>query len=180
MSSNLVYVTGTPGSGKSTVCEELKRRGCAAFDTDEDSIADFYDNVTGKAVGDHVPAEARTAEWRARHSWLARREVVEELIASSRAPLVFLCGVTANDVDELWDLFSLVIALIVRDRAVLAQRIADREDDGYGKHPDELASLMEWHKTAESDYAELGATLVDASQSVDDVVDAILACSPKA
>jgi predicted ATPase len=143
--TRLVYVTGMPGSGKSTVCEELKRRGCAAFDTDEDSIADFYDNVTGEAVGDHVPAEVRTAEWRARHSWLAKREVVEELIASSPEPLVFLCGVTAND------------------------------DDGYGKHPDEHASLMEWHKTAESDYAKLGVTLIDASQPVDDVVDAILA-----
>lgn len=171
----LIYVTGTPGSGKSTVCDELKRRGCTAYDTDNDGIARFYDNATGKAIEHHVPAARRTPEWRARHTWKAQREAVARLATAAEDELVFLCGVTGNDADELWDLFDRVFALVVDDEQVLRRRIADRGEDSYGKNPDELAELLHWQRTAAADYEKLGATLIDASQPLDKVVGAILA-----
>ncbi|MGH7121074.1 MAG: AAA family ATPase [Acetobacteraceae bacterium] len=174
--NRLIYITGIPGSGKSTVCNELKRRGYAAYDTDNDAIAFFYNNVTGELIKRHVPSADRTAEWRARYSWKAKRETVEGLITGAeRDGVLFVCGVTANDVDELWDLFSEVFALVINDERALRKRIADRSEDGYGKNPHELASLLDWQRTAAAEYKELGAKLVDASQPLEKVVDAILA-----
>lgn len=172
---NLIYITGIPGSGKSAVCDELKRRGHTAYDTDNDAIAFFYHNATNKAIKEHVPAEDRTPEWRTQHTWKAERETVEKLIADSQAELLFLCGVTANDVSELWDLFSQVFALTVSDEQALRKRIVDRDEDGYGKNFHELDALLQWQRTAAAQYKELGAILVDASQSLERVVDAILA-----
>jgi AAA domain len=172
--SSLVYITGTPGSGKSAVCNELRRRGYTAYDTDEDAIAFFYDNVTGKPVERQVPAEDRTPEWRAQHTWKARRDTVEELMTTAECEPVFLCGVTANDACELWDLFSKVFALVVRDEQVLRGRIADRSADSYGKNPHELAALLHWQRTAAADYEKLGAILVDASRPLEEVVTIIL------
>lgn len=176
--SKLIYVTGTPGSGKSAVCDELKRRGYTAYDTDNDAIAFFFDNATGKAIERQVPASERTQQWRARHTWKAQREVVARLAIAAEHGFVFLCGVTANDADELWDLFDMVFALVIDDGQVLKQRIADRSEDGYGKNPHELAELLRWQRTAAADYEKIGATLIDASQPLQTVVGTILAQIP--
>jgi thymidylate kinase len=177
--SNLIYITGMPGSGKSAVCNELKRRGYTAYDTDNDAIAFFYNNATQKAIKQHIPARDRTPGWRAQHTWKAKRKTIERIEASTKAELPFLCGVTANDVAELWDLFSKVFALIVSDEQALRKRIADRDEDGYGKNAHELTALLQWQRTAAADYKELGAILVDASQPLEKVVDTILAQTTK-
>lgn len=171
---SLIYVTGISGAGKSAVCKELTRRGYKAFDTDKDGIAYFYDTATGEPVVDRIPPEARTPEWRAKHVWIAKRETVERLAKDSQGQLAFLCGVTSNDADELWDLFSQVFALHI-DGATLRHRITSRTGNDFGRNPSELADLLEWQKTAEGDYKKLGATLIDATQSLDKVVDRILA-----
>lgn len=173
--SNLIYITGIPGSGKSAVCNELKRRGYTAYDTDSDAIAFFYNNATQKAVKQHIPAKDRTCEWRTQHTWKAERKTIEKLITDTKAELLFLCGVTANDVADLWDLFSKVFALIVSDEQALRRRIVDRDEDGYGKNVHELTALLQWQRTAAADYKELGAILVDASQPLEKVADVILA-----
>jgi thymidylate kinase len=170
---NLIYITGVPGSGKSAVCHELKRRGYAAHDVDN-GIAFFYNNATGKSIDEHVPAEDRTPDWRAQHSWRAKREAVEAVAAGAGSGPSFLCGITANDADELWDLFSQVFALVISDEQTLRERVADRSEDGFGKNPHELSALLQMNQTAGAYYKELGATLIDASQPVEKVVDTIL------
>lgn len=171
---SLFYITGTPGSGKSAVCDELKRRGYVAFDTDNDGIAAFYNNETGEAIQRHVLAAERTPAWRKQHTWKAKREAVEKLRGTDDEKPVFLCGVTANDADELWDLFDKVFALIVTDEHALRERIVGRDQDDYGQNPHELATLLEWQQTAAEDYRKLGAVLVDASRPLPEVADEIL------
>lgn len=95
------YITGISGSGKSSVRSELKRRGYQAFGTDEDNPAFFYHNKTGERVGNHVTIEERTPEWRAQHTWKLGKLSVQELAKAAINKPIFLCGVTANDVDEV-------------------------------------------------------------------------------
>lgn len=173
--STLIYITGTPGSGKSAVCNKLKRRGYVAYDTDKDAIAFFYNNITGEALRGHIPSKDRTPQWRREYTWKAKRETVERLIADAKSDPVFLCGVTANDADELWDLFSKVFALVISDERVLKERVENSDEDGYGKNPHELAALLEWQKTAAAEYKTLGAILIDAPQPLAKVVDTVRA-----
>lgn len=167
------YITGISGSGKSSVRHELKRRGYQAFGTDEDDLAYFYHNQTGERVGNHVTVEERTPEWRAQHTWKLTRINAQELAKKATGSPVFLCGVTANDADELWDLFDVVFALFI-DEGALKHRIASRTNDDFGKSAHELQILIEWQKTAKEDYRKLGAVLIDATRPLKQVVDEIL------
>lgn len=170
----LIYITGIPGSGKTTVRNELRRRGYQAFGTDEDQLAFYYDNQTGEPLKQSAPAAIRTPEWRLQHTWKVARAEVEKLQEKAQDEPVFLCGVVANDVTELWDLFDTVIALTI-DEETLCYRITTRTNDDFGKPPHEFELLLNWQKTAREDYQKLGAIIVDAIQPVEAVVDDILA-----
>lgn len=171
---SLIYITGISGSGKSSVCKELLRRGYKAYDTDKDGIAYFYNNRTNRPIVGRVSVEERTPDWRSSHTWKASRETIEKLADGAKGNIVFLCGVTANDTDELWDLFSQVFALVI-DEPTLHHRIATRISNDFGKNPHEFADLLRWQQTAADDYKKHGAMLIDASQSIEKVADEILA-----
>lgn len=59
----LIYITGTPGSGKSTIRQSLINRGFIAYGGAEDNIAGFFDE-NGDPLSGWVSAEMRTPEWR--------------------------------------------------------------------------------------------------------------------
>lgn len=95
---SLIYVTGISGSGKSEVRKELLKRGFEAYGTDEDGIAAYYNNETGKIENENASDPSyRTPEWRSKHTWKVKRGKVEELAAKAKDKSVFLCGVVAND-----------------------------------------------------------------------------------
>jgi thymidylate kinase len=169
----LIYITGISGSGKSAVCTELKHRSYTAYDTDHDGIAFFYHNDTGEPVTERVAPEDRTPHWRSKHTWKARREDVKKLAEEAKNKFVFLCGVTNNDAAELWDLFDYVFALTL-DEEVLRHRIMNRTGGGFGKNPHEFSEVLRWQRTANEDYEKLGATLIDATKPINQVVESIL------
>lgn len=170
---SLIYITGIPGTGKSTIRQELLRRSYKAYGGAEDGIAAFYNNATGEKLEGWVEAKARTSAWRANHTWKIDRQTVEKLKEEAKNKLVFLCAVTRNDVNELWDLFDKVIALTI-DAKTLLQRLANRTNNDVGKTADELESILKKQKSSSEDYEKLGARLVDASQPLGVVVDNIL------
>ncbi len=49
MNSGIIYITGIGGSGKSSVKEELKKRGYEAHDVDE-GFANFFNIKTNEKV----------------------------------------------------------------------------------------------------------------------------------
>ena len=88
-----------------------------------------------------------------------------------KGELVFLSGSVDNELD-VWDLFTAVVCLVVDD-ATLRSRLAARPDP-YGKAPDELANILAWNKTCEANYRRFGASIVDASRSLNEVVEDVL------
>ena len=108
-------VTGNPGSGKSTVAAELARRGYVALDPDYDPELSHWRDSDGLRTDlDDGPA-APTEDWLRSHRWVWSRPRLEELLASSDAP-VFVCGIAVNQ-HELVDLFAKVFLLRIDDRA---------------------------------------------------------------
>jgi len=171
---SLIYITGIPGTGKSSVREELLRRGYKAYGGAEDNIAAFYNNDTGQRLEGWIEAKDRTSEWKAKHTWKITRETVQKLKEQAKNEPIFLCAITRNDVSELWDLFDTVIALTI-DEETLRQRLASRTNNDVGKTPDELQVILKRQQTASEDYKKFGAVMVDATQPIERVVEQILA-----
>ncbi len=168
----LIYITGMPSSGKSTIREKLLQKGFTAYGGAEDKLAAFYNNQTDDRV-EWVKAEDRTPEWNRQHTWKIPRKTIEELKHLNKDDVAFLCAVTRNDKTELWDLFDRVIALTI-DEETLKYRLATRANNDVGKSEHELRILIERQKTAEDEYRQLGAHLIDATQPVDKVLQDIL------
>lgn len=155
----------------------LKRLGYWAFDADEDGISAWHD-ANGRLVEMPERDIWRTKEWQTTHSWRYSREHLERLAPEATDTLVtdntvFVCGTAANE-NEVWDLFSHVICLFLDDEAELRCRLSERSDDGFGKEPHELAAVLSWNKTSKSNYLRYGAIMVDASQTLEQVVNDVI------
>jgi adenylate kinase family enzyme len=171
---SMIYVTGISGSGKSSVCKELARRGYEAYDTDE-GLSAWYENATGLAVARPLGAIGRTTNWYAEHSWRFVRERIEAIAARTAGKTAFICGSAANEI-EVWDLFAIVIYLHI-DEGTLRHRLATRSGNGFGAEQHELNAILGWYKagTLRADYQRYGAVIIDATQSLETVVDAVVA-----
>jgi dephospho-CoA kinase len=168
---SLIYITGPSGVGKSTVRNELIKRGYEAHDTDEDGFSAWYDNQTLESVERPDP-ENRPDDWYEKHDYRLSAEKVKELAKRAKAQLIFLCGIPAND-KEFKDYYSKIICLVI-DEETMTKRVTSRTTNTFGSSPDELKLMLHWHGKMLERYKEWGATMVDATQPLDKVVDEIL------
>ncbi|MDH6514253.1 ribose 1,5-bisphosphokinase PhnN [Streptomyces sp. SAI-135] len=166
----LVWVTGNSGSGKSTVCEVLRARGYLALDADGDGFSRWIDRVGGEVVTS--PPDPVPQGWLDRYGWMIVRERVEALAEESRGRIAFLCGSAENEADVL-DLFDLVVCLVI-DEDTLRHRLATRTTNTFGRHPEELAAALKWNPLMPGLYEGLGATVLDASRTLDEVADRVI------
>ena len=133
-------VQGVSGAGKSSVYDELIRRGYKAVSTDR----------AWKAAGGSDWDEAKA---------------VRELERPD-PDVLFVCG---GGGERFLSYFATVFELRIDDDT-LRRRLAERTNNDYGKHPDELAHMLDLNRRA----APEGAVVVDATQPLEHVVDELL------
>lgn len=160
-------IEGGSGTGKTSVCEELARRGYhavhgdreLAYQGDPETGAPTED-VTGLAVHDH-------------HLW--RVDKVKELVADQREPVTFFCGGSRNFAKFI-DLFDRVFLLEI-DTETLARRLDDRQEDEWGGQgrQAERDLILRLHRT-KADIPR-GGIAIDATAPLAHVVDEILTLS---
>ena len=175
---SLYYVTGLSGTGKSSVLRELRARGYHARGVDEDGYADWVNRITGRVdrFPHHDPGLDFHA-WYAAHYWVlsVRRISILSRAAARIGQPVFLCGSASGD-DVVWQRFAKVIALVA-DEDTIVGRLAARDND-FGKVPEELADVLFWHAGFEAAYRGFGATIIDATRPLSQVVAEVLAVLP--
>ena len=151
-------VEGVSGTGKTSVCRELQRRGHHAVNGDTD-LAYQGDPETGAPIDSAVHEH---------HIWDVDR--VRALTADDREPVTFFCGGSRNFAKFI-DLFDGVFVLDV-DLETLHRRLDQRPPDEWGSQPSERALVVHLHRTRE-DVPSAGV-VIDATQPLEDVVDEIL------
>lgn len=156
-------IEGVSGSGKTSVCNELHRRGYQAINGDRE-LAYQGDPETGLAVAGSAGLAAH-----AHHIW--RVEQVEAMVADRNEPVTFFCGGSRNVIDLL-GLFDEVFVLTV-DLGTLRRRLDERSRDEWaGKgRSDERALVERLHATGQDTPP---GTVIDATQPLSAVVDQIL------
>lgn len=172
----IIYVTGCPGSGKSTLYKTLKALGYTAYGGAEDDLAAFYDNQTRQKIDRWVTARERTPEWRSQHTWKIDRKTVERLKREAKNKPLYLCALTKNE-PEILDLFDKIIVLEL-DEATMRKRLAKRTDNDIGRAEGEIEAILDQIKVKEEQYLhQENVVKLDARRPVKAVVDDIIAIS---
>lgn len=152
-------VEGLSGTGKTTVADELQRRGHHVVHGDRE-LAYQGDPRTGE------PTEVGAHE-----NWLWDVRKVRALVGEQRHEATFLCGGSRN-VPTFLDLFDGVFVLEV-DLETLHRRLDARPDEEWGGgRPTERERIVRWHETKTDVPAD--GIAIDSTAPVEQVVDEIL------
>jgi adenylate kinase family enzyme len=161
-------IEGVSGAGKTTVAEELQRRGHHVIHGDR-ALAYLGDPATGEAL--EGPAEDVTDSVRWRHErWIWDVGKVKAAIADHGHARSFFCGGSRNH-HHFIRLFDGVFVLDI-DTETLNQRLAGRPRDEFGGNPEERQLIARVHATKE-DLPKDGVH-IDAAAPVARVVEEIL------
>ena len=154
-------IDGVSCTGKTTVCNELQRRGYHAIHGDRE-LAYFGDLETGKPANDFVSED---------RSWIWDVEKVRALAADHSHPITFFCGGSRNS-GRFLDLFDAVFVLEI-DLDTLNQRLAARPKDEWGGTASEGEAFAR-HQYATKEGLPTNAIIVDGTAPLSNVVDNIL------
>jgi hypothetical protein len=152
-------IEGLSGTGKTSVCNELQRRGYHAIHGDRE-LAYQGDPETGEPTAGGLHEH---------HIWDVGK--VKALVADRDEAVTFFCGGSRNYLKFI-DLFDGVFVLEV-DLATLNRRLDERPDAEWGGgKPTERERIVRWHQT-KADVPQDGV-VIDATAPIERVVEEIL------
>ena len=166
-------IEGVSGVGKTSVAEELQRRGYHVIHGDRE-LNYRGDPATGEPVQEPVHASAwDKAVWQQQHH-LWDIDKVNAVIADHSTAISFFCGGSRN-FSLFIDRMDGVFVLEVADLATLYRRIDERvarDPTDWGGRPEEKELVARLHRTRE-DIPSSGIS-IDATRPLASVVDDIL------
>ena len=157
MAKRNYLVEGLSGTGKSSVYEELVRRGHAAISTDR-AWSYSADPDTGLRGG---PV--------AHDTWMWDRQTAVAELESLEPDVLFVCGSSRNR-DDFLPYFTKVFNLRIDDDT-MRRRLQARTEDDWSLGQEGVELMLELNR---SDEGPAGAIEVDATQPLDRVVDELL------
>jgi dephospho-CoA kinase len=144
-----VLLTGMSGTGKSSAVEALAARGYKAVDTDDGWCEPLPDG---------------------RQRW--REDAIEQLLATEGTGVLFVAGCEENQV-RFHPRFDVII-LLSAPAAILAERLASRTGNPYGKTPRELQRVFDDLQAVEPLLRQAADYEIRTTMPLDDVVAAVL------
>jgi hypothetical protein len=138
------------GVGKSSLLQELSRRGFRTVDTD---YGEYHESVDGELL------------------W--RRDRIAALIAEDGPGPLFVQGTTRNQV-VFYPLFDHIV-LLSAPADVLVQRLRTRTTNPYGKDPAEVAETLGYLETVEPLLRQAATLEVVTTIPVGQVADIVVA-----
>lgn len=159
-------ISGSAGSGKSTVCKTLAELGYTAYDTDSYPGFTRLENMSGEPA----PFPEGTIDWDL-YRWNWSKDMF--LSKLDENDTVFFCGVSSNQSDY-YAYFDKIFVLTLDDET-LRHRLLTRTEKDYGKDPKQLEDEIAYRKTRESDLlAQPNAVAIDSTKPLKKVVNDIL------
>jgi dephospho-CoA kinase len=146
-----VLVTGMPGAGKSTALQVLGERGHRVVDTDTDEWSHWVTLPDGST------------------DWVWREDAITELLADHRQGTLFVAGCKSNQ-GRFYAQFDHV-ALLSAPADVPFARIAARNNNPYGKKPEDGDLILQHLAEIEPRLRATATIEIDASAPIFQVVD---------
>ena len=157
-------ITGRPGSGKTTVIQELQQRGYQAFNTDDmPEVTQLEEQATGKAV----PWPDGVVDWK-KYTWNWQEDGLRKLLDLEGD--VFIGAIVGNQ-KEFYSLFDKIFALTI-SAETLRQRLDSHAHQRTTTEKDQAIAV---HNQKQARFREQRLVLIPADGPVNEVVDSILA-----
>lgn len=162
------WITGVSGTGKTTVAQELEKRGYYVIDVEEsDGLCAWWSNESETFV--NFP-DVVTAEFSEAHEWKLNMQKLEQMINTKQSSVIL---VGMNDtLKEQINIFEKVFILRC-DPDVFITRLKTRNNNDFGKDESMQQNILSWYEKYEAKMVSAGAISIDASQSVAIVADQI-------
>ena len=106
------------------------------------------------------------------HQWLISEDWVKQKAVEAKNKTIFLCG-GSSDMSKILPLFDKIIWLKT-DEHTIRERVKKPRDHTYGTRPHELVKAIKENLVHEQEYSDLGATIVDARNSLEQVVNEVI------
>lgn len=168
---SLIYVTGAPGVGKTTLQKELLGLGYDARDLDDPVFGAPHNKATGKAVV-FPDVSDRTPAWFDAHEWRLYSKEFERLGIEAKDKPIIILGVASTD-SEILPVFDKIMYLNIDD-ALLSNRVRGRKENDYGHNEFELEEILTRKLKLDAKYQKPVFIQIDASKSLTEVTEQIL------
>jgi dephospho-CoA kinase len=145
-----ILVTGMSGTGKSSALEALAARGHRTVDTDTDEWSEWV------TLGDGS------------RDWVWREGAIARLLDGHRDGALYVAGCKSNQ-GRFYGRFDHV-ALLSAPLDVILARVDARNDNPYGKSPDERDLIATYVETVEPRLRATATIEIDASRPLAEVV----------
>ncbi|MGZ6005629.1 MAG: hypothetical protein ACXWLH_05815 [Candidatus Saccharimonadales bacterium] len=166
-----VLVTAVAGSGKSTVCKELSKLDYTAYDIEDiPGLFSLINEKTGEPMIKHNNGNLELVK---QGDWVCDKTMLQDLIDKESSDLTFYCGAASN-VNEIRELFDVVIVLKVSDKTTLA-RLGTRIPGQFGHTQEVRDWVLSWKKEIEEEWLEAGGIEIGAEDAPEIVARKIIA-----
>jgi shikimate kinase len=159
-----LLLTGMSGTGKSTVTTALAERGYTAIDLDCDTFSEWVELID---ASEHPGSSVEVGR-----DWMWRADRIDELLSTEDADVLFLSGCASN-MGQFLPRFDHII-LLRAPADVIVERLKRRTNNSYGKHPDEVARVLDLLQTVEPLLRRAATHEIDTRACLDDVVATVL------
>jgi hypothetical protein len=169
-----ILVTGTPGSGKSTLtqyAQKLKDR--RFYDADEiEGLCEWREFESGKVLGlvtEYI--ESGLDEWYQVFGWYWRTDILKAFL--NEHPDAIICGSAENTV-ECYPLFKQIAILKKTDQELLSNLASPDRNNPFGQTPDQRKNFMNWQDYLIKGAAPFNPIILsgnDISKSYDAIIE---------
>ena len=165
-----ILITGISGSGKSSICDELRKRGYKAYDIENmHGLFNMINKTTGKIANEY---EKDNLEWVKQHDWICDKNKLQKLVYKNAKGIVFYCG-TASNLDELLFLFDKMFLLKVSPETI-RERLSTRKSNNFGRTSKVQEWVLEWKDWWENHMIEKGVIIIDADRDIQEIITDII------
>jgi thymidylate kinase len=169
MKSQVYLVTGTAGTGKTTVMREISKQGIEVIGIDETpGLTAWIHKESGEVI---KPGVELTDQFLKTHDWGCNVGQLRELL-EGRKETVFVCG-SCDNIDEIMALCDRTFVLVCEPEVFLP-RIEQRTNNEYGKTEEAKRQLLGYYQSYRNECIEAGAMQIDASLPIEKVTQQIL------
>lgn len=139
-----ILVTGTPGSGKTTIANYAKTMNDARFVDADDTVGlcEWRELKTGAVLGlvtEHV--ETGQDDWYAKYGWYWKVDKLKQFLANN--PDAILCGSAENTV-ECYQYFDKIIIFKKSEDELLSNLASPDRKNPFGKTSKQRQNFLSW------------------------------------